>query len=511
MRVVALQDEAATLTNALLGREPEPGRLRPQTAPARDLAWGLPAAVAGVTLLLAIIGVLVELRLPGVLDLLNPRRLMGVYEMAFDSVFMLQDRLPGLLEAATSIGAIVATSALGCAAVHALSQRLTKSSLLSLALLLAIGAPETARAVDLRRDQDTRIAEGETISESLVCTGDVVIIDGTVDGDLVVGAERVTIGGVVTGNLFVFGEEVEIDGEVRGSIVVIGERTRLGGQVDGSATLAGERVTIAESARVARDLSVFGEGIRVDGTAGRDVTFGGEWIEVRGKIGRDLHVLGADRIALLDGARVGRDVRARLMHGEKDIEQASGATVGGETTVEERSIVHEHYLAHYTHPKFYLTLLVAAAAAFVFGLLMYLLDPRLFEADTPDARGFFRSLGVGFVVLLAGPVALLLIGLTVVGIPIAALGVFLLVLALYTSYVIVAGLIGRTLLAPSGPGLGRFAPSLLVGILILSVLASLPFVGPAVRIVAVLFGLGCLLERVRGLHALNLRGIRIQG
>jgi hypothetical protein len=134
----------------------------------------------------------------------------------------------------------------------------------------------------------------------------------------------------------------------------------------------------------------------------------------------------------------------------------------------------------------------------------------LFEADPPDARGFFRSLGIGFVVLLAGPVALLLVGLTVVGIPVAVLGFSLLILSLYTSYVLVAGMVGQFILAPSGPGLARFAPSLLVGVLILSVVAALPFIGPAVRIVTVLFGLGCLFDRVRGVHALNLSGIRMR-
>jgi hypothetical protein len=68
--------------------------------------------------------------------------------------------------------------------------------------------------------------------------------------------------------------------------------------------------------------------------------------------------------------------------------------------------------------------------------------------------------------------------------------------------------VGQAVLTPPGSGLGAFAPSLLVGVLIVSAVAALPFVGPPVRIVAILFGLGCLLERTRGLHALNLRGFR---
>lgn len=509
-RVVALQEEARAIASALHERSAAAVLPHPRAVPARDMAWGLPAAIATVTALLAIVGVLIEMRLPGVLDLFNPKRLIGVYEMVFDSVFLLRSRWPELLELTTLVAAFAAFSALGCAVVHALSQRLTKFSSLSLLLLLVLAQPDIALAIDFRGDQDTHVVAGETVAETLVCTGDVVTIDGTVDGDLVVGAERVTVRGTVTGNLFVFGGEVEIDGVVEGTVLVVAERARLGGHVEGSVVLAGKRLTIAEGARISRDVAIFGDGATVEGVAARDLAFAGEWIEVRGEIGRDLHVLAADRVTLLDSARIGRDLRANLREWGEGIEQAPQATVGGEVLVDTESMVREHYLAHYRHPGLYQLLLVAAAAAFVFGLLIYLLDPRLFEADPPDARGFFRSLGIGFVVLLAGPVALLLVGLTVVGIPVAVLGFSLLILSLYTSYVLVAGMVGQFILAPSGPGLARFAPSLLVGVLVLSVVAALPFIGPAVRIVTVLFGLGCLFDRVRGVHALNLSGIRMR-
>jgi cytoskeletal protein CcmA (bactofilin family) len=374
--------------------------------------------------------------------------------------------------------------------------------------MILLTTPDIASALDFRDDEDTHIGASETVSETLVCTGEIVTVDGTIDGDLIVGAERFTLRGTVTGNLYVFASEVEVAGIVEGTVISIGERISLSADVDGGVMLAGDRVTITDGARLGRDVVVFGEGVRIAGRAARDVTFAGDWIEVRAEIARDLHVLGADRVELLDSARVGRDVRARLMGRDAEIEQASESIVGGEVTVSKESLLHDHYLAHYKETSFYIMVLVGAAGAFVFGLLIYLLDPRFFEADPPDARGFVRSLGIGFVVLLSSPVAIILVGLTVVGIPVAVLGSFFLISAVYTSYVIVAGLVGQSVLTPSGPGLGSFAPSLLVGVLILSAISALPFVGPAVRILAVLFGLGCLFERARGLHALNLRGIR---
>jgi cytoskeletal protein CcmA (bactofilin family) len=511
-RVMALRDEIDALSNVFyeraFGRASGQALSRPQKPPPKDLSWSLPMAIAAVTAVLTIAGLLIELRLPGVLDLLNPKRLIGVNEMAFDAIFMLRGRWPELSYAVASVGAMAAFSALGCAALHALSRHIAKASSLSLLLILLMATPEIASALDFRSDVDTHIGAGETVSEMLVCTGEIVRVDGTIDGDLIVGAERFTLRGTVTGNLYVFASEVEIDGIVQGTVVGMGERVSLSGRVDGAVTLAGDRVTIMDGAQLGRDVAVFGEGVRIAGRAARDVTFAGDWIEVGGEIARDLHILGADRVVLLDSARVGGDVRARLMGRRAEIEQAPESIVSGEVTVSKDSLIHDHYLAHYKETSFYLIVLIAAAGVFVFGLLIYLLDPRLFEADPPDARGFVRSLGIGFVVLLSSPVAIALIGLTIVGIPVAVLGLFFLISAVYTSYVLVAGLVGQAVLTPSGPGIGSFAPSLLVGVLILSTIAALPFVGPAVRILAVLFGLGCLFERARGLHALNLRGIR---
>jgi cytoskeletal protein CcmA (bactofilin family) len=507
-RVVALRDEGSAITNALHERATVSKLSRPRAVPARDLAWGLPAAIAVVTAVLVIAGLLIELRLPGMLDLFNPRRLIGVYEMSINAVFMLRNRLPELFDAGAFIGAMAAFSALGCAVLHALSRRISRSTSLPLLLVLLFTLPNIARALDLRRDQDTHIGAGVTISETLVCSGDVVTIDGTIDGDLVVAAERFSMRGTVNGNVYFFGSEVEIDGTINGTVLGIGERITLSGRVDGAVGFLGDRLNITNRARIERDVALFGDGARIAGSAARDVTFAGEWLEVRAEIARNLHVLGAERVALLDGARIDGDVRASLFGDDDEIEQEPGASVGGELQVSQKSLIREHYLAHYRHPSFYLMVLVGAAAAFVFGLLIYVLDPRLFEADPPDTSGFVRSLGIGFLVFLSGPVALILVGLTVVGIPVAVLGLFILISAIYTSYILVAGLVGQAVVTPSGPGLGAFAPSLLVGVLILSVVAALPFIGPAVRILAVLFGLGCLFERARGMHALNLRRIR---
>ena len=506
--VVALRDEATGLSRALQERKPEAlhAPRRPRPAPAQGFTLGLPAAVAAVTVVLASVGFLLDTRLPGALDLFNPLHLTGAIEMAFDLIFMMRATVPGLLELAISVGAVAGASALGCVALNSLFRSVAgPASLLILASLWGF-APQSAEALDLRLDSDVHVRAGETIEETLVCTGDNVTIDGVVDGDLFVAAHRVILRGTVTGSFYVFGRDVDISGDVDGTVLGAAEIARLTSRVGGNLTLAGERITLAEGSQSLRDVSLFGDQIRVEGSIDRDLAFAGDWIEVRGAIGRNLQVLGADRVHLMDGARVGGDVSASLWGGE--IEVDPGVSIGGEVTSEQTHPVRDHYLAAYKHPELYALLLGIAAAALVLGLLFHMLDPRLFESDPPDARGFMKALGIGFVLLGATPAVLILCALTVVGIPIAMIGAFAMITAVHVAYVMVAALVGRAVMPPSGPGLGAFAASLLVGVLIVTAVVALPFVGIAVRIVVVLFGLGFLFDRARGLHALSVPGLR---
>ena len=116
------------------------------------------------------------------------------------------------------------------------------------------------------------------------------------------------------------------------------------------------------------------------------------------------------------------------------------------------------------------------------------------RADGP--RDLVRAVGIGLATLVAAPLALVVAAATVVGIPVALIGAAALLAALYVALVAVAALVGGALVRP-GPGHAGFGAALAAGLAILVVLTHLPFLGDAVRVVAVLTGLGLLVERLR--------------
>jgi cytoskeletal protein CcmA (bactofilin family) len=492
-RVLALREEASLLADALHEREPQVFRVTTGAAPAQGLALGFPATILAATVVLAVIGTVVESRLPGGYDLLNPLRLKGAYEMIFDVVFLIRDRAPGFLELALSIGAVLGLSALASFALGAVGRRLTGTAAIALVLVPGLTAPERAEAVLLSLDDETVIiAAGDVIEETVLFSGESVSVDGTIRGDLIVAADRLVVRGRIEGNVFVFARDVEVPGRVDGSLYGLAERARIEGEV-GGLDAALERLVLAPSGRIGRDAFLVGDTAAVDGEIGRDLWFAGDELEVRGKVERNVDVR-AGRLAILDEARIGGDVDAQLPEGD-EVELASSAQIGGEV----RTRPHEHgrrFFAHWLEPHFYVFLAIQYAASFLMGLLLYWLVPQIFGSEVRTPALFFRTLGFGFVSLVGIPIALLLTALTIVGIPIALLGVFVFVTAFYLADIVVGALIGRALLHPE-PRLGSFGLALLVGLGIVVIGHAIPILGAAVGVVSLLLGLGMLVERAQ--------------
>ncbi len=494
--VLSLRDEVAVLGDVLHDRDLGRGRVDAPEERARGLVFGIGPALGVAALVVTTAGWLLERSLPAGTGWLSPIRLMGAYEMTLETVFMLRDQVPGLMETALTQGALFAVAAILTFLVSTLDKRLARTGAVVLALVGAGAAvAPDARAFELRHGEDrVVIAAGESFGQTLAVGAEEVRIEGTVDGDLAVMAERVRVSGTVTGNVLVIADDVDVVGSIGGSLIVAGEVVRIEGEVGGPLYGFGEDITVADSARIARDVGVFGDFLQVEGEVGRDVLFGGERVEVRGKVGRNLLVRGKEA-ALLDGASIAGDFDAQLRPGN-EAEVSAGATIGGERIDGVLDWDHEEHGSRWTRGHFYMGNLVMMVSAFIVGMLLHLVRPGLFVGGVPTTADFFRELGFGFVTLVCVPVAIVLCFATVVGIPIGVILLFTYVTSLFVSMTVVASLIGQALLRPPPGSRSRFGAALLLGLLLLAVLINLPFIGGLLRIVALMTGMGMLVTHV---------------
>jgi len=498
--VVTLQDETTSLRAALSLEETAPVAAAPtQATQSLALSGGatIAATLAGATAL----GWLLALPIPSALEWLNPFDLGAMFTMFFDAVSLSREQAPALYQFVVASAALFSVAFLLTSSFTLATRRLVdrRGVLLLLGLLgLSAATPTDAFAIEvLTGDETVSVAADEVVEQAWVTTAESVDIEGTLRGDLVALGDRVVISGVLDGNLVSAARRVEIEGHVTGSVVAVGERVRISGTVDGNVYTGAGQTTITESGRIGRDLTTGGEGLTLSGTVERDLLAHLEWLELRGAVGRDGFVV-VELGDVLATARIGGDLDLRHREEPSGILVDEAASVGGEIRVVPAHHEIRGFFHRYSSPHFYIYLVLSLAAAFLFGMMVFRLAPWVFGSRIENGGDLVGPLGFGFVTVFATPIALLLVALTVVGIPIAVAGLAVWALCLYLAKIVVGAAVGVAILGrPEESQWREFALPLIAGLTIISVATAIPVLGGVLGFLTLLVGVGALVLQVR--------------
>ncbi|MBB6646141.1 bactofilin family protein [Halobellus ruber] len=314
-------------------------------------------------------------------------------------------------------------------------------------------ASETSGAV-------VRIDENETFDGSLDATAGAVVVAGTVDGDVSAraGSVLVTETGRVTGDLEAAAGSVILEGTVDGDIVVSAaalefrEGATIGGALDAgvaNARLAGS---------VGSDAAVDATTLTVTPTATVDGSL----------------TYRSEDATIADGAAISGEVTR-----DEDLEVASPGAFGGGSGPDLPSI-----------PP-WVGAVYSALSSLLLGVILLLAMPnfggRVAEVGTTRP---LRSGGIGLLTLVGTPVALLILFVTIVGIPLSFVGVLVFGAVLLAASVYGAFVTGTWLLS-LGDYRNRWA-ALVAGVAAVAVLGRIPIVGGLAQFAVLLLGLGAL-------------------
>lgn len=394
------------------------------------------------------------------------------------------------------------------------THKFLKISIVSFSLILAVTmmfpAPAFAQGITF---EDT-VKEGEVVDHNLVLSGPTVTMAGKVEGDLLA-----------------IGDQIKINGEVDGNLVVLGNQVVLNGPVSGSVYIGAAALVVGPEASVGRDVSFIGGMFETNETSSirRDLNLVSLDANMAGDTGRDVNALiGPIRLGLViydflkDQGLLPQTTGLELENFQ------GGSALGSEFTLQSvgplvfisspaRGLARQDAATSTEQWQDWgIALLRNMAALLIVGLLAVWLLPAqlIWSSEQPRTRPW-RSLLTGFLILLLGwfvaIVALLLflglafflfwLSLPNLGFLVGSLGALAVGLAsvvywlsiAYFSKVIIAFLIGRLIVARVMPSYsqGRFLP-LLVGVLLFALLASIPYLGWVVSVIATMFGLGAL-------------------
>ncbi len=506
-RVLALDFEAGALRAALsLEERPEPARVR--VTAAESTATGAGATIAASATSLVVLGGLFASPWPAALAWLNPLEGRNLFGLFFDVLEAFRNEGPALFQLTIASIALLSTAFLMTTCLTLILRRIQRQTGAALVLVLGIMglsavAPSPSSALELFFERESlELPAGEIVENTWITAADSVRIDGTLRGDLVAFGDRVVITGTVEGNVISGARRVEISGHVTGSTLTFGDRVQITGSIDHGAYSAAGQTTLGESGRIGGSFVALGDGLLAAGIVERDLFAYLDWLELKGKVARDV-VTHIEQIDVLAGSRIGGDLEVHYSEDEERIVIDDSAEIAGEVRRVPDEPDSAMHLDRYSSADFYIYLVLSLAAAFVAGLVAYRLAPWLFSTIWRKPGDLLKPLGFGFVLIFAVPVGLLLIAVTIVGLPIALAGFATVALCLYLAKIVVAGMIGQTLLGKADKSSWReFALPLILGLGIVFTATSLPFVGGLVGFLTMLAGTGLIVLRVRDKAAL---------
>lgn len=325
-----------------------------------------------------------------------------------------------------------------------------------------------------------------------VAAGRSVEIAMPVDGDVAVAGREVAVTAPVDGYVMAAGADVAIDASVGDDLWAAGRRVTVTAPVGDSARLAGAEVRLEPEAEVRGDALVAGRSVEVRAPVRGNLTITGQRALLASEVDGTVEAR-TGMLELAPGAVIRGDLIAR---GPNAPDIASGARVDGEVSFDE---------IRPAGPS-----LRGWLSTWAFGFLALLVLGAVTAGPAPrwtarvaervrDRFGASLLLGLGAMLLVV--VLVPLFAFTLVGAPLAVM-----LLAAWTALVLISGVfvslrlgawaLGRFFHRPAALPNARFA-ALTTGALLVSFLASLPWIGAIAWIVVPLVGVGALLlERV---------------
>jgi cytoskeletal protein CcmA (bactofilin family) len=356
-----------------------------------------------------------------------------------------------------------------------------------------------------RVDSPVRSAAVATINGRNVYSAGASVRPRTaVDGDFLAAGGSVVIDQPVKGDVTIAGGSVSVRAPVGDDVRVAGGDVTIESNITGELFAAGGNIALGKGSRIANAATLYAGNVTVDGKIDGPLKVGAQRVTINGEVNGDVRLY-AEKVELGPTARI---VGTLQYPASADLKRSEGAAVSGAITRvmpdvaarEGNSATREwHRGMRNASPMWagsvftFLALLACAAVL----LLVFPTFSDQAARSVQNSPG--QAAALGFASLLLVPMLAGMLFITILGIP---LGMALLML--YPALLLVGYLVGvryiarRAEVAVRKETSGSFAISIgffALALLLMMLIARLPFIGPLALIVITIIGTGaCILE-----------------
>lgn len=370
----------------------------------------------------------------------------------------------------------------------------------------------TIPAFALRFESGDNIRITQPVDEDIYVFGGTIYIEAAVHGDIWCAGGTITVSDTVTGDVVVAGGNIYLRGAVLDDVRAAGGNLNISGDIGGDLLITGGTVSVEQEVVIGGSVATSGGTVTfggavlggfksaagvltLNGRVEKDFEFNGGDLNLNGTIG-GASVLAAKRVVVGDQAALRGNVRYWTEEGEVNFGNAlrEGATATFDPSLRER----------FERPDFkflgfasFLAVVWYLAASFILIWLGQWLFGKVFRnaAETAQSEPV-RSLGYGFLYFVAVPVAIVLLFVTVIGIPVGLIALLFYGLFFALANIITA-LVGAYWLERRRRYNWRPIQLVFVALgllIVLKLLGAVPFIGWILKIAVVLIAFGAMLD-----------------
>ena len=345
------------------------------------------------------------------------------------------------------------------------------------------------------------VADEEPQKESVVvrdfgadrfAAGSSVRIDAPVSGDLLAAGGEVEVRAPIGGDAVLAGGRLRLDSSVAQGVYAAGGQLTVNGTIGRNARIAGGQVEFASGSQIAGNATVGGGDVKLRGTVKGYAQIAGGRVLLDGTVDGDVIASGGE-LELGPNARIG----GKLRYGSRNaIKQDPAARIAG--GVEQMKMPRGTQRDGHGERRF------GGRGSWLWTIGLIVLALTLVGALPAVSRGVaetartqpWLNVLIGFVLLVCVPVAALILLITIIGIPLALLLICLYLVLLLGGYVASCIALGEWALQRFRPAASGAMPWRLgaaaLAVLVVALLARIPFLGGLVSLFALLLGVGAV-------------------
>lgn len=341
------------------------------------------------------------------------------------------------------------------------------------------------------------IPKEKKIDEAAFLAGSSLTINSDINGDLFCAGADIIINGSVKGDIVCAGQSIKINGNVDGNIRAAAQNIEIAGTVSKNVSVVAQGLSLGSKSNIKGDIFFGVQNVNLGGTMGRDLAGAGESINITGSLLRNATITGSN-ISVLETAKVGGNLdyyvekTAITSIGDKSIK---GTVMRHDIETPSRPEMKKDDMVRFAREGMVYKTIYGILSFAIIGLVLVYFDRKNTEKRIAQItqKPFVTGL-IGFAVLITAPIAFFIVMITVVGMPLAMVALFVYIVAMIIASLYPSAILGKLLLEKVFKKMNtNLFIQMILGVTLLGLVSIIPVAGWIVAFAAFCMGLGAFL------------------